>query len=100
METADRGTEKGMEIQQVTLQKTAFLDLLMLADPQEDMIEKYLDSGDMFALYDDQGQVQSVCVVCQIGKRKCELKNLATREEAQGRGYGTALVHYVCEKYS
>ena len=29
-----------MEIQQVTLQKTAFLDLLMLADPQEDMIEK------------------------------------------------------------
>ena len=69
METADRGTEKGMEIQQVTLQKTAFLDLLMLADPQEDMIEKYLDSGDMFALYDDQGQVQSVCVVCQIGKR-------------------------------
>ena len=100
METADRGTEKGMEIQQVTLQKTAFLDLLMLADPQEDMIEKYLDSGDMFALYDDQGQVQSVCVVCQIGKRKYELKNLATREEAQGRGYGTALVHYVCEKYS
>ena len=89
METADRGTEKGMEIQQVTLQKTAFLDLLMLADPQEDMIEKYLDSGDMFALYDDQGEVQSVCVVCRIGKGKCELKNLATRKEAQGKGYGS-----------
>ena len=52
-----------MEIQQVTLQKTAFLDLLMLADPQEDMIEKYLDSGDMFALYDDQGQ-DAVCLCC------------------------------------
>ena len=89
-----------MEIQQITLQKSAFLDLLLTADPQEDMIEKYLDSGDMFALYDDEGKVQSVCIVCQLGKGKCELKNIATRKESQGRGYGTALVHYVCEKYS
>lgn len=89
-----------MRIHQITENKKAFLDLLLLADPQEDMIEKYLDDGDMFALYDEEGEVQSVCIVTMRNTGNCELKNIATREKAQGRGYGRALLHYVCEKYS
>lgn len=89
-----------MKIHQITGYKQAFLELLLEADPQEDMIEQYLDAGDMFALYDDEGEAQSVCVVLPLDEDSCELKNLATREEARGRGYGTALVRYVCEKYS
>jgi len=33
--------------------KKDFLDLLLLADEQEDMIDKYLYRGVLFALYDD-----------------------------------------------
>ncbi|MDF3005633.1 MAG: glyoxalase [Oscillospiraceae bacterium] len=33
----------------------------MLADEQESMIDKYLERGDLFALYD--GTLKSVCVV-------------------------------------
>lgn len=88
-----------MKIYQITEHKKYYLDLLLLADPQEDMIDRYLDSGDMFALYDND-QVQSVCVVTLLGKGKCELKNIATQERSRGNGYGTALLHYVCEKYS
>ena len=88
-----------MKIQQITEQKRAYLELLLLADPQEDMIDKYLDSGDMFALY-DMGEVQSVCVVVLLKNQKCELKNIVTREEARGRGYARALIHYICEHYS
>ena len=42
-----------IRIKRVTENKKQFLDLLLLADEQEDMIDKYLSNGDLFALYDD-----------------------------------------------
>lgn len=33
----------------------------MLADEQEDMIDRYLENGEMFSLYDDD--LKSICVV-------------------------------------
>lgn len=88
-----------MNIQQITENKKNYLDLLLLADPQEDMIDKYLDAGDMFALYEN-GIVQTVAVVILLKNRKCELKNIATREDARGKGYAKHLIHYLCEHYS
>ena len=41
-----------MKVEIILDNKKQFLDLLLLADEQEDMIDKYLDRGDMFALYD------------------------------------------------
>ena len=43
-----------MKIEKITEQKKRFLDLLLLADEQESMIDRYLDEGDMYALYDDE----------------------------------------------
>lgn len=88
-----------MNIQQITEHKREYLALLLLADPQEDMIDRYLDSGDMFALY-EKGQVESICVVSVEENRKCELKNIATKEAGRGRGYAKALIQYVCDYYS
>lgn len=45
-----------MKIERITENKKRFLDLLLLADEQEDMIDKYLPQGDLFALYD--GDIQ------------------------------------------
>ncbi|NLV69786.1 MAG: GNAT family N-acetyltransferase, partial [Clostridiales bacterium] len=42
-----------MKIEKIVENKKQFLDLLLLADEQEDMIDKYLPGGDVFALYDD-----------------------------------------------
>ena len=39
-----------MNIRQITDNKKQYLDLLLLADPQEDMIARYLDKGEMFVL--------------------------------------------------
>lgn len=88
-----------MKIEKVTENKREYLNLLLMADPQEDMIEKYLDSGDMFLLYEEE-QVQTVAVVVKSKNRSCELKNIATREEARGRGFGRIMVHYLCEYYA
>ena len=54
-----------IKIEKITENKKQFLELLLLADEQEDMIDRYLQPGDMFALYDD-GRLKSVCVVLPI----------------------------------
>ncbi|EKC78027.1 acetyltransferase, partial [human gut metagenome] len=46
----------------ITTHKKRFLDLLLLADEQESMIDRYLERGEMFVARDD-GQVVAECVV-------------------------------------
>ena len=86
-----------MKIQQVTENKRAYWELLFLADEQEEMIERYLDSGEMFVLLDPEPVGE--CVVCVLEDGNVELKNLAVLPEQQGKGYGKALVAFVREQY-
>ena len=86
-----------MKIEKISENKKQFLDLLLLADEQEDMIDKYLPDGDLFALYDDD--LKSVCVVAQVDHETCELKNIATYEKYQGKGYGRALIRFISDYY-
>lgn len=86
-----------MKIEKIVDNKKQFLDLLLLADEQEDMIDKYLPDGDLFALYDID--LKSVCVVIPINKETCELKNIATYEKYQGNGYGKTLIRYISDFY-
>lgn len=86
-----------MEIRQVFENKKQYIDLLFLADEQEDMIDRYLEDGTMYAL-DDDG-VKAVCVVTDEGDGILEIKNIATRPEFQGKGYGKKLIRHVIEVY-
>lgn len=86
-----------MRIEKIIENKKQFLDLLLLADESEYMIDKYLDSGDLFALYDDD--LKSICVVVPINSDTCELKNIATYEKYQGKGYGRALIDFISDFY-
>lgn len=86
-----------MEIKRITENKKQFLDLLLLADEQESMIDKYLERGDLFALYD--GGLRSICVVTGESPDTCELKSLATYEAWQGQGYASKLIQYISSYY-
>ena len=86
-----------MEVKPIKGNKKFFLYLLLLADEQEDMIDKYLERGEVFALYD--GDLKSICVVTQEDENICELKNLATYEKYRGKGYGRYLISYIFEYY-
>lgn len=46
--------------------KKEFLELLLLADEQESMIDRYLERGDMYVLYDNG--LKACCVVTREGK--------------------------------
>lgn len=86
-----------MRIEKVVENKKQYLDLLLLADEQVNMIDKYLPSGDFFALFDDD--LKSVCVVVAINSETCELKNIATYEKYQNKGYGRELINYISDFY-
>ena len=86
-----------MVIIEVTENKKQYLDLLLLADEQEDMIDRYLDNGRMYVL-DDNG-IKCECVITDEGNGVLEIKNIATVSEYQGKGYAKALIDFVAKKY-
>lgn len=98
IKTEKHGNSRDMiKIKKITENKKQFLDLLLLADEQENMIDRYLPDGDLFALYD--GDLKSVCVVLPVNRESCELKNIATYEKYQGKGYGRALINFIFDFY-
>lgn len=86
-----------MEIRQVRKNKRRYLPLLLLADEQEDMIEDYLDRGEMFVL-DDSG-IKAQCVLTDEGGGVLELKSLSVEPACQHQGYGRTLVEFVIQRY-
>ena len=86
-----------MKIKEIKKNKKQFLSLLLLADEQESMIDRYIDIGTMFVL-DDNG-VKCECVVTDEGNGVLEIKNIATKPEYQGRGYGKAMIDFLALKY-
>lgn len=86
-----------MKIIEITENKKVYLDLLLLADEQEDMIDRYLDHGTMYVL-DDNG-VKCECVITDEGNGILEIKNIATIPEYQGKGYAKTLIEFLVKQY-
>lgn len=76
-----------------------YRELLMLADPEEQAISRYLMESDMYVLQEDEMVVSEAVVRMESGGR-CELMNLATREDMQGKGRASWLVRKLMERYS
>ena len=86
-----------MEIVLIDSQKKRFLDLLLIGDEQESMIDRYLERGDMFVLYDNG--VKAVCVVTKEDTDIYEIKNISVYPEYHRRGYGRRLIEYIAGYY-
>lgn len=87
-----------MKIRKVTDNKKAYIDLLLLADEQENMIDRYLERGEMFVL-DDHG-VKAECVVTKEADGVYELKNIAVMPDYQRKGYGKRLIEFLFSYYT
>lgn len=86
-----------MKIIEIKENKKKYIDLLLLADEQENMIDRYLSKGTMYAL-EDNG-VKAICVITNEGNRILEIKNIAVVPEYQRSGYGRHLINFIAEAY-
>lgn len=87
-----------MSIRLITENKKDYLSLLLLGDESESHIDKYLERGDMFVLYD--GDLKSICVVTDEGGGVLEIQNLATDIRYQRQGYASRLIDYIAGYYA
>lgn len=87
-----------MEIKQVTGDKKQYLELLLLADPSEDMINKYLEQGEMFAMTEN-GVVICIAVVLPLSDSVCELKNIAVESRFQRSWKGSEMIRFLLAHY-
>lgn len=86
-----------MKIYEVSENKKKYMELLFLADEQEDMIERYLEKGTMYVLEDDG--IKGECVVTEEDRNVLEIKNLAIVPDCHKKGYGRTLIEFIAEKY-
>lgn len=85
-----------MKIYEVT-DKKEYLPLLLIGDEQESMIDRYIQESVMYVL--DDGGVKGGIVVCKVADSVLEIKNLAVLPDCRRKGYGRALINFICEKY-
>lgn len=87
-----------MLIRRISREKKTYLSLLLLADEQEDMIDRYLERGDMYVL-EDEGKACAVIVVTDEGGGVLEIKNLAVAPAFQKRGFGRMMIDFAAKHY-
>lgn len=73
------------------------MDLLLTADPSEEIVKDYLESGHCYTAEIDK-QTAGVFVLLKISSYTIELINIAVDERYQGRGIGKALVKDAIQK--
>lgn len=78
--------------------KENFSSLLLLADEEQNMIDRYLQDSTMFVLKSDD-VIGEICVL-DVGDGILEIKNLAILPQYQRKGYGKMLIDFVCNKYN
>lgn len=78
--------------------KRKYIGLLLMADEQESMIDKYLERGEMFVLNDNG--VKAECVVTNETGGIYELKNIAVMPDSQRNGYGKRLIDHLFSHYA
>ena len=87
-----------MQIKKVNENKSKYMNLLLDADPDNDIVYKYLKSGDLYIGVIDNKAVCEI-VITKYDEKTCELKNISTLPEYRKKGYASELIKYVFEAY-
>lgn len=90
--------EKSIEIKKEKNNKEQYMNLLLEADPEENIVRKYLEYGELFVLTYKEKLV-CASVVIKVDDNCIELKNIATVEEYRGQGYGKKMIKYLFDNY-
>lgn len=89
--------EPRMQVKKIE-NKEDYIDLLLEADPSKDMIHKYLNDSDVYALKKED-ELISIAVILPISRKTLELKNIVTKENYRNKGYAKTLLKSLCGNY-
>ena len=89
--------EPRMQVKKIE-NKEDYIDLLLEADPSKDMIHKYLNDSDVYALKKGD-ELISIAVILPISRKTLELKNIVTTEKYRNKGYAKTLLKSLCGNY-
>lgn len=78
--------------------KNDYMDLLLEADPSEEMVNKYLSVSDMYGIKKDN-KIVCVAVILGIDNETCELKNISTKEQYRGQKLASKMIEYLFNTY-
>ena len=78
--------------------KEKYLDLILQADPDLNVVNNYLNTGDMYAIVENELVVSEI-IITKVDDETCELKNISTLKEYEGKGYAKELINYVFDIY-
>ena len=87
-----------MEIREFAGDRRLLMELLLLADEQPQMVERYMNKGRMFVL-DDDG-IKAECLVTDEGDGVLEIKNIAVLPHFQRKSYGKAMIDFLIRTFS
>jgi len=68
-------------------------NLLLLADPSKEMVDKYIQKSIIYEVI-DQNLLVGVLVLMENSSEEVEIKNIAIDPAFQGQGFGKNLIHY------
>jgi len=83
---------------EITDNKKHYLPWLLMADEQEDMIDRYLDSGNLYVM-SVGGRTVAVCVTVELPDKIVEIKNLAVDPDFRRQGFGRKMVRHIASEY-
>lgn len=86
-----------MNIIEISDNKKEYLPLLLMGDESEKMIDKYINRGRMFVLFDKEPA--GVCVVTDEGGKILEIKNIAVKESFRHKGCGRKIIEFITDKF-
>lgn len=87
-----------MKLVAIQENRSSMLELLLLADPSEEMVMEYLEKGMLFSLVDGSDNAIGAIHLLPIDQETIEIKNIAVKESHHNRGYGKILVQHAIEQ--
>ena len=90
--------KKSINIKKERNNKEQYINILLEADLSKDMINRYLKNADLFVLTYNES-IACVALVSKIDENTVELKNIVTKKEYRGKGYGKKMLKYLADNY-
>lgn len=81
-------------IKRIVAGKSDYMHLMLIGDESEDMVNRYIDRGDIFVGFVDD-QAVSCIVIINIDGETVEVKNLAVIPSFRKKGIGQRMLAYI-----